>query len=270
MLQLGCFCTYSPNEKARAIEKLLTRNHNAVGNVNIATEKATTDYSRENDHAAVITIRLYDVKRCYYLSNVRRDRFALEIRNLFSLHSEVSNSNSYMVVTMFDVRSTSSFTNDAKGTSSNETATIAAWSVSENYYHENENNKTELIELGKAVLEGEQDCRLVRDLIKEANSLVSLTMSAIQERQDKFTASLYIEQEDQNEQNEDPVIDISFSTNNGQPERDSYDLQNLCALSSVNSDNYLLNNEKSYAILDRLATDISILFRSRKRSIIAK
>lgn len=209
------------------------------------------------------------MKRCYYLSNVRHDRFALETRGLLSDYREIASSDSYIVVTMFDVRIRSSFTDGGRGTRRNETATIAAWSVSEGCFDDNENHKTELIELGKAILEGEQDCKLVRDLIKEANSLVTLTMSTILERQDRFTASLYIEQENQNEQNEDPVIDLSFNSN-GQPDLDSHDRQNVCDLSAANRDRLLLNNEKLYARLARLTTDIRILFHSRNRNIIAK
>lgn len=41
----------------RVKEKLLTRNHDAVGNVNIAAEKTTTDFSRANDYATVIQSR---------------------------------------------------------------------------------------------------------------------------------------------------------------------------------------------------------------------
>jgi hypothetical protein len=209
------------------------------------------------------------VKRCYYLSNVSHDRFVLEIRNLFSSYCEIANSDSYIVVTTFDVRFRSSFTSDGKGTRTNGTATITAWSVSEACFDENENHKTELMELGKAILEGEQDCKLVRDLIKEANSIVTLMMSTILERQDRFTASLYIEQEDQNEQHEDPVIDLSFNST-AQPDLDSHDRLNPCALSSADRERFLLNNEKSFARLARLATDISILFHSRNRNIIAK
>lgn len=207
--------------------------------------------------------------RWYYLSNVRRDRFALEIRNLPSYYPRYGTSSTHIVITTFDVRSRSSFIDDDKRTRRKETATIAAWSIFEDSFDGNEKCMAELIQLGKTTLVKEQDCKFVQDLIKEANDLIFLTVSTFLKIQDRFVASLYLEQEEKEEQDKDPVIEISFS--NSHPfEHEGLEIQDHFGLRSVEHDSCLYNNERIYARLAHLAADTSILFHSRNRNIIAK
>ena len=209
------------------------------------------------------------MRRWYYLSNVRRDRFALETRSLPSYYPGYGTSTSQIVVTTFDVRFRSSFIDDDKRIRRKEIATIAAWSIFEDSFDGNEKCKAELIQLGKTTLVREQDCKLVQGLIKEANNLVSLTLSTFLKTQDRFVASLYLEQEEKEEQDKDPVIEISFS-NSHQFEHGGSEIQDHFGLTTVEHDSGLYHNERMYARLAHLAADTSILFHSRIRNIIPK
>jgi hypothetical protein len=157
----------------------------------------------------------------YYLTNVRHDRFALEVRYLLpGYYHEFGDLSNYVAVSsFFDVRvrslSLPSCFDDPNRRRRGEgaavpavvtpVATIAAWSVCDNGLgdgadDEEQKGKTTppalIEELGRATFAEEQDCRLVQDLIKKANDLMSSMISAALKRQDKFLASLYYEEWD--------------------------------------------------------------------------
>jgi hypothetical protein len=217
----------------------------------------------------------------YYLSNIRYDRFALEVRYLLPGYPEFGDLSSYVVVSsFFDVRVRSSLSSSSSDDRNRRRrrgaatpaavaapATIAAWSLSNGFGGDDDEQKgktTELIEeLGRATFAEEQDCKLVQDLIKKANDLMSSMVSAALKRPDKFMASLYYE-----EWNDDSVVvDMAFSNHHHhKKEEDQF-------ASETDKDDYglLLENDGSlppendqniHSMLAKLAADTNRLFYS--------
>lgn len=203
------------------------------------------------------------MRRCYYLSNVKHDRFALEVPCLLpGYHGCRDLSNCTVVTTSFDVRvRPSSVDNHNRRRKRGAAATIAAWSVRDNGFGSEDKGGTELMELGRATFVEEQDCRLVQDLIKEANDLVSSVVSAALKRPAKFIASLYYEEED-----DDSIVDIAFSKHHKDDEFDS-DMDDDYNVLCDDHNPPLDNNKNIDAILADLAADTSRLFYSKREKI---
>ncbi len=223
----------------------------------------------------------------YYLSNVRHDRFALEVRYLLPGYHEFGDVSNYVVVSLyFDVRVRTSSPSDdrnrrrraAAASALAPAATIAAWSLSDGSGSDEHKGKTTglIEELGRATFTEEQDCKPVQDLIKKANDLMSSMVLAALERPGKFMASLYYEEE-----NDDSVIvDIALSNhhhlhkNEDQfaSETDNNDYNNYNSLLwNDNIDNPPEDNNKNiHSTLAELAADTNRLFYlnyKKKRSL---
>ncbi len=119
----------------------------------------------------------------YYLSNVRHDRFALEVRYLLpGYYHEFGDLSNYVIVSsFFDIRvrslslpSPSDDRNRRRRVGAAAVpavvapvATIAAWSIRDNGFddcadeHKGKTTTALLEELGRATFVQEQDCRLV-------------------------------------------------------------------------------------------------------------
>ncbi len=220
----------------------------------------------------------------YYLSNVRQDRFELEVRYLLPSYHEFGDFSNYVVVSsFFDVRirsSSSSSDNRNRGRGRREAAqaalvppaTISAWSLRDAGFgsdddDEDQNGKTTtalIEELGRATFAEEQDCKLVQDLIKRANCLMSSMASAALQRQDKFIASLYYEEEN----DESVVVDIALSNLHHKEEdqfaseTDNNDYNSLLWNNDDhdNNNNPPDNNENIQSMLAQLAADTDRLF----------
>jgi hypothetical protein len=212
------------------------------------------------------------MRSCYYLSNVRHDRFALEVRYLLPCYHEFGDLSNYIVVSsFFDVRvrscscsSSSSFDdlNIRRGgaAATAGAGTITAWSTRDDAFgYEEEKGKTTLIEeLGRATFAEEQDCKHVQDLIKKANDLMSSMVSAALQRPDKFMPSLYYEEEN----DDSVVVDIALSNLNHK--QDQFASKKDKDYSLLNDDNHNPphNNEKIHSMLAQLAEDTNRLFYS--------
>ena len=231
----------------------------------------------------------------YYLSNVRQDRFALEVRYLLPGYHEFGDLSNYVIVSsFFDVRvrlslSLSSFSDkcsrrrrrrgrrEAARAAVASHATIAAWSLSNGFGGRNDEEQkgkttTALIEeLGRATFAEEQDCKLVQDLIKKANDLMSSMVSAALKRPDKFIASLFYEECD----DDSAVVDIAFSNHHHKKEeehqfasdkyKDDYSFLSNNSDNNNNSDhNPAEDNKKEniHSMLAELAADTNRLFYS--------
>ena len=225
----------------------------------------------------------------YYLINVRQDRFALEVRYLLPGYHEFGDLSNYVVVSsFFDVRvrlslSLSSFSDnrsrrrrrrgrrEAARAAVASHATIAAWSLSNGFGGRNDEEQkgkttTALIEeLGRATFAEEQDCKLVQDLIKKANDLMSSMVSAALKRPDKFIASLFYEECD----DDSAVVDIAFSNHHHKKEEehqfapDKYK-DDYSFLSNNSDHNPAEDNKKEniHSILAELAADTNRIFYS--------
>ncbi len=235
-----------------------------------------------------------NLKSYYYLTNVRDDRFELEVRNLSAGNGEFSGLSNYIVVTaFFDVRirllSSShspydrSMRRRREGTQTGvaPSATIAAWSLSEGPDDDNNNKQkgkttTALIEeLGRVTFSQEQDCKHVQALIKKANDLMTSMVSAALKRPDKFIASLYFEEEE----DDSVIVDISFSNHNhyrdnqhkeGKEEQFASETDNERSILWNYNNNDALDDNKGniHSMLAELAADTNRLFYSnhmRKR-----
>lgn len=216
------------------------------------------------------------MRSCYYLSNVRHDRFALEVRYLLPGYHEFGDLSNYIAVSsFFDVRVTSS---SCSSSSSSEDlnirrrrrraapavvlGTITAWSLRDDGFgdeYEKGKTTTALIEeLGRATFAEEQDCKLIQDLIKKANDLMSSMVSAALKRPDKFMPSLYFEEE-----NDDSVVDIALSNHNHKQDRfASKKDKDYSLLNDDDNHNPPDNNERIHSMLVQLAEDTNKLFYS--------
>ena len=219
------------------------------------------------------------MRNYYYLTNVRHDRFALEVRYLLPGYHEFGDVSNYVIVSLyFDVRVRTSSSSDdrnrrgrggaaAAASALAPPATIAAWSLSDGSGGDEYKGKTTglIEELGRATFAEEQDCKPVQDLIKKANDLMSSMVLAALERPDKFMASLYYEEE-----NDDSVIvDIALSNHNHlhknedqfASETNNNDYNSL--LWNDDNDNNSLqagNNKNIHSMLAELAADTNRLF----------
>ncbi len=217
----------------------------------------------------------------YYLTNVRHDGFALEVRYLLPGYREFGDDSNYVVVSLyFDVRVRTSSPSDERnkrrrgGAASAlaPPATIAAWSLSDGSGGDEHNGKTTglIEELGRATFAEEQDCKPVLELIKKANDLMSSMVLAALERPGKFIASLYCEEWD----DDSVIVDIALS-NNHHKEEDQF-------ASETDKDDYSLlwnnndnnapedNNKNTHSMLAELAVDTNRLFYlnyKKKRSV---
>jgi hypothetical protein len=246
-----------------------------------AADKTITDSSRGNMITALLSKFVgHNLRGYYYLSNVRHDRFALEVRYLLPGYHEFGDVSNYAVSLFFDVRVRLSLSSpcdrnrrvgrrEASRGAAAPSATIAAWSLSDGYDDGDEQQgktTTALIEeLGRATFAEEQDCKLVQELIKKANDLTSLMISTALKRPDKFIASLYYE-----EWNDGSVVDFIFSNHYHDKEEDQFaydtddnDYNSLLWNNNNNNNPPEDNNENIHSMLAELAADTNRLFYSK-------
>ena len=221
------------------------------------------------------------MRNYYYLTNVRHDRFALEVRYLLPGYHEFGDVSNYVIVSLyFDVRVRTSSPSDdhnrrrrggAAASALAPPATIAAWSLSNGSDGDEHKGKTTtalIEELGRATFAEEQDRKPVQYLIKKANHLMSSMVLAALQRPDKFIASLYYE-----EWNDDSVVvDMAFSNHHyHDKEEDQFasetnnnDYNSLFWNSDNNNNNASEdnNNENIHSMLAELAADTNRLFYS--------
>ena len=216
----------------------------------------------------------------YYLNNVKHDRFGLEAHYLSPGDPSLGDLDNYGVVSaFFDVRGKlSSYDHNRRrriAGGADDVATITAWSIQEDRFSDHSKQKKSetgfIEELGRAIFEGEQDCRFVWDLISRANELKKSMALAVLKQPDKFIASLYYEKEEEGDNS--VIVDVTFS--NHQKEDDRF----ASETNSEGNNRLLWENDDSLpreenrsidSMLAELAADTNRLFYSiyRKRTVL--